>query len=266
MNKNINKEEILKLALGVDNSLFRLYINLLDDSSTNYILAAIALIKDGGINEKIIDEAKRKKQIKIATMLLEEAINIAGNAYNDADKFKKIELKNDLKKAYSYLIAIYGQDSDLNEEILPLKEYTKDANLESKARYQKYISEGYKYLSFIDVLYILNIYNGQITRYNVEKIADAIKYLDLKEKVNIDKVSDQLSIIAGELITNDKDLEDSLKLCDFIINNDINNEKAYYFKAYINKDKEDFDNLISTYKQICVYKHIELLDPLEIIE
>lgn len=266
MNKNINKEEILKLALGVDNSLFRLYINLLDDSSTNYILASIALIKDGGINEKIIDEAKRKKQIKIATMLLEEAINIAANAYNDADKFKKIELKNDLKKAYSYLIAIYGQDSDLNEEILTLKEYTKDANLESKARYQKYISEGYKYLSFIDVLYILNIYNGQITRYNVEKIADAIKCLDLKEKVNIDKVSDQLSIIAGELITNDKDLEDSLKLCDFIINNDINNEKAYYFKAYINKGKEDFDNLISTYKQICVYKHIELLDPLEIIE
>ena len=77
-----------------------------------------------------------------------------------------------------------------------------------------------------------------------------------------------LIIVGGSLNESryDKDLEDSLKLCDFIINNDINNEKAYYFKAYINKDKEDFDNLISTYKQICVYKHIESLDPLEIIE
>ena len=266
MNKNINKEEILKLALGVDNSLFRLYINLLDDSSSNYILAALALIKDGAINAGIIDDAKRKKQIKIATMLLEEGINIASNSLNEADKFKRIELKNDLKMAYSYLLAIYGQDSDLNEELLSLKEYVKDCNLESKARYQKYISEGYKYLSFVNVLYILNVYNGQITRYNVEKIADAIKYLDLKEEVDIKNISDQLSIIAGELITNDKDLDDSLKLCDFIINNDMNNEKAYYFKAYINKDKEGFDDLIATYKQICVYKHIELLDPLEIIK
>ena len=41
---------------------------------------------------------------------------------------------------------------------------------------------------------------------------------------------------------------------------------AYYFKAYINRDKESFDDLIATYKQICVYKHIELLDPLEIIK
>ncbi len=266
MNNNLNKEEILNLALGVDNALFRLYINMLDDNSTNYILAAISLIKDGAINEKIIDDKKRKKQIKIATILLEEGINVASSNLDSADKFKKIEIKNDLKMAYSYLLALYGNIDDLAEDLKPIKEYVKDCNLESKSRYQKYIDEGYKYVSFVNVLYILSVYNGQISKYNVEKIADAIKYLNENEKTNIEKDSDTLSIIAGELITNDKDLNDSLKLCNFIINNDLNNEKAYYFKAYIKKDEEEFAYLISTYKQICAYKHIELLDPLEIIK
>ena len=256
--ENKIKEEILRLSEGFDNELFKLYLSKLEDNSSYYVLLAKMLL-----NQKEEDVTLRKKQIKVALILLEEDLSNTSKLMKASDKYQQISYLNDLRITSEYLLSAY-----LEEEYLPT--YLKDVALIFSSNVKKnnkkilsIIDEYYKYDALLDTLYIIFNYQGTFKKKDLAKTKAGILALDSKE-INIDQYNDTLSIIAGELITKGEDYKYVDILCDFVERSG-GCEKAIYFKAYIKKDSDEFEELINRYIEACKKKEIDVLDPFEII-
>lgn len=265
MAKELTKEDILKLAIGVDNELFKLYVRMIDEGSSNYILAACALITNGNINTKIIDDKKRKKQIKIAITLFEKGIEIAKEKINNLPLLEQVTYKNDLKIAYEYLLSFYFESKYLPKSLIKYKEYVNNLNIENTAKAMECLDDAFAYVNDANIMYIIYNYEGILRHQNINNVLKGIDNLKLDIKYDIEDIEDKLSIIAGELITKKIDFKYASKLCDVIINCKNDAIKAYYFKAYT-LEGEEKEKYLEKYISLCNSKNIKVLDPFEIIK
>ena len=260
--KILDKEEIIKLCKGFDNELLKLYANMIDNSSTNYILLAKSLISMGNTD----DEKIRKKQINLAIDVFEQGIEVAKESLKNADKFKRITYLNDIKIGYDYLFAIFFEDKYLTEDQKKISDLTINYKRKSNNKAISYLEDAYQYVPDACILYIILNYNNELFKRNIEKVKNGIDAIDLDKKYNILDNSEYLSILAGELITAKEDLKYPKLLCDLILKYDYNNEKACYFKAYCVKDSDEFNEYIELYKKLCMIKNVAILDPFELIK
>ena len=260
--KKLSKEEIINLAKGFDNELFKLYANLIDNSSTNYILLAKSLIELG----KEEDEKIRRKQINLAVDIFEQGIEVAKECLKNADKYESITYLNDIKIAYNYLFAIFFEEKYLTEDQIRISNLTINYKKKSNNKALLYLDDAYQYVNDACILYIVFNYDKELVKRNLDKVKQGIDAIDLNKKYNLLNKEDELSIMAGELITAKEDLKYANKLCDLILKCDYNNEKACYFKAYCVKDSNEFNEYIELYKKLCLIKNVAVLDPFEIIK
>ena len=253
------KEEILKLSEGFDNELFNLYIDKIDENSSYYILLASLIF-----NQNDADMQLRKKQLKLALALFEEGLLKTTQNIKNCDKYDKITSQNNIRIASEYLLAAYLEEEYLPTFLCDIKNRFTDIIPNNNKKALALINSYFAYDALLDILYIIFNYQGVFKKRDLNKTKEGIMAL-VDKSVTTLEYSDTLSIIAGELITKKEDYKYINTLCDFVIRVG-GSEKAFYFKAYVKKDSDEFNTYIEKYIDACKEKNIDILDPFEIIK